>query len=392
MDLCQFFTAGACSEAVVAELDSNAPQQLLDVAAGHGSLSNAAVQRWTMAKLATLEIDHRALDVLRRKHPRAEHMHADLLGANLPAQLEQWIARADVLLCNPPFRDVRPELADRWLSAAGMPNSWSAHIRQRAEVVFLAHNIRMLRPGGELAMILPAAFVSGEHFKPFRAWLLDSLSVTKVVQLSRHAFIGGQARAFAIIARNSKPKSGHRIELVSADESGNKLRRHTIDPAAGIERLDPGFYQLRQSTRAMQVLNDFDVEILRGKPVTQLDQLGLEYFHTTDFANGSKNNMLQLTSNPARDKLPHAEAGDVLVGRVGRQCFRQVAGIAFGGIHFSDCILRIRSPAKYRKIILESLLDPQGQSWRQSRLRGSAAQFLSRHDLLAHPIWQRPME
>ena len=392
MDLCQFFTASDCSRAVVAELDSHAPAQLLDVAAGHGSLIDAASRRWAAAQLATMEYDHRAIDVLRSRHPSAEHIQADLLSSGLPNGLERWIARADVVLCNPPFRQVPVELTEQWLKAAGMPTSWSGHIRRRAEIIFLAHNLRMLRPNGELAMILPAAFISGEHFRPFRSWMLDTLTVTKVVQLSRQAFLGGNARGFAVIAQRRLPRPGHRIELIALDLTGNTANRHSIGKVAAVDRLDHEYYQLKENSGTRACLSDVGVTIERGKPVALLKRHGVKYFHTTDFARCGEPQYLQLPDIALNHKLPMAVAGDILIGRVGRQCFAQAASVVEGSVHFSDCILRIRTSSKNQTAVFNSMIDPRGQRWRQSRLHGSAAQFISRRDIFQHPIWSEPVK
>lgn len=386
-ELCQFFTSNTCSNALIAQIDTLAPRWIADVGAGHGSLAIAAMKRWGEAQLALFDKDPSALIALKQTCPSATGQHADFLIDRMPRNAKKWLERVDVILCNPPFREVPIEIADRWLAEAKMPVDWPSRIRKRAELVFLAHNLRMLRQGGELAMILPAAFINGHDFEPFRAWLLDNLTVTKVVQLPLAAFSKADVRAYAIIARKSPPSPQHMVQLIDLHSPSRIGQTLSISPRQGITRLDPTFHRFKDKIEATATLADTGARISRGSPVSRLEELGATYIHTTAFAKHGLGSGLKLSPWIGQSDLPFAKAGDVLLGRIGRNSHAQVLHVARGKTHFSDCIYRIDIPPAYRAAVLASLTDPRGVSWRQAQLRGSTVSLLSKRDLLQHPVW-----
>lgn len=386
-DLCQFFTSDHCSESLIAEVDAVAPLCVMDVGAGHGSLTRAAMHRWSDAKVTLMDVDSLAIDVLQQKYPHAHHVHVDLLRDRLPSPVGRWLDRADVVLCNPPFRAVESHIAELWLAAAQMPIDWPEVVRCRAEMVFLAHNLRLLRAGGELAMILPAMFVNGRAFEPFRAWLLETLTVTKVIQLPSLAFAKADVRAFAVIARKEPPPPGHQVQLLQFGDVQTLITYRAIQACDGVKRLDPAFH-LSQYTKADQpTLSDVDARITRGRATHELNRLQTPYFHTTDFSRYETAHSASFVSPCVTSTAPTAGPGDILLGRVGRNCYLQVLGIARGHTHFSDCVYKIQVPQEAVRAVLKSLHDPRSVQWRASRLRGSTVALLNRADLLEHPLW-----
>lgn len=382
-NLCQFFTSHSCSEALVAEIGSTSPQLVVDVGAGHGSLAMAAIRRWGTARLTLFEQDPLALEILKHACPGASRFQTDLLVNRLPTNIGKWLDKADVVLCNPPFRTVSVEVADRWLAAAEMPTDWPVRTKTRAELVFFAHNLRLLKPGGELAMILPAAFVNGHEFEPFRAWLLEQLTVSKVIQLPAHAFSKADVRAYAIIALKSPAPLGHRIRLIDLSNSSAITHTAAITAKEGVTRLDCSVGHMD----AHMTLGDLGAEIHRGAPVSILKDLNRPYFHTTHFLRHAPGSGLRCTEHPPNIAVPMAKNGDILLGRIGRNCHKQVLHIAEGMIPFSDCVYRVKVPEATIPSVLTSLMDARGVSWRQAHLHGSTVNLLSKKDLLKHPIW-----
>ena len=387
IDLCQFFTSDRCSESLVAEVDAIDPLCVMDVGAGHGSLTRAAMQRWSGAQVTLMDVDPLALDVLQKKYPNANRVHVDLLRDKLPSPIGHWLERADVVLCNPPFRAVESHIAELWLNAAEMPIDWPEVVRCRAEMVFLAHNLRLLRSGGELAMILPAMFINGQAFEPFRAWLLDTLTVTKVIQLPSLAFSKADVRAYAVIARKAAPPPRHRVQLLQFGDAQAVPAYRAIQACEGVKRLDPAFHLSHNIHADLPTLRDVDAHITRGKAVHELNRLQVPYFHTTDFSRYGAVNSAKFVRQSMNSAVPVAGQGDILLGRVGRNCYQQVLGIARGQIHFSDCVYKVQVPKEAFKAVLQSLTDPRSVQWRAARLRGSTVALLSKADLLEHPLW-----
>lgn len=387
IDLCQFFTSDRCSESLIAAVDALDPLRVMDVGAGHGSLTRAAMQRWHGAQITLMDVDPLALDVLQQKYPNANRVHIDLLRDKLPNPLGRWLDSADVVLCNPPFRAVEGHIADRWLKAADMPIAWPEVVRCRAEMVFLAHNLRLLRSGGELAMILPAMFVNGQAFEPFRAWLLETLTVTKVIQLPSLAFAKADVRAYAVIARKAAPPPRHRVQLLQFGDAQDMPAYRAVQACEGVKRLDPAYHLLQTIHADLPTLSDVDAHITRGKAVQELNRLQIPYFHTTDFSRYGAVNSAKFVRKCTNSAVPIAGQGDILLGRVGRNCYQQVLGIAHGQTHFSDCVYKVQVPQEAFRAVLQSLADPRSVQWRASRLRGTTVALLSKADLLEHPLW-----
>jgi len=386
VDLCQFFTADDCCDALISEIGSVSPRSVVDVGAGHGNLAGAAIRRWGRIDLKLLDVDRIAMARLKSVFPAAEQVRANLLLPRMPEELAHCVDHADIALCNPPFKDVPLITADYWLKRVDMPTDWSAHIRQRAETVFLAHNLRLLKIDGELAMILPACFINGHHFLPFRQWLLRRMTVTKVVRLPRRAFRRAEVNTFAIIARNCVPRTSYPVELIDLAGIGSKYRSVSVSNADGALRLDIASHEVLPQRISLQ-LKDLAPKISRGRAVSELREFGAHFFHTTHFNQVSGPGNLCFPHAAINSEWNTAEPGDLLLGRVGRTSHNQVAKVLRGISHFSDCVYRVRVAAHLRSAVFESLWSADGIAWRAGKARGSTVAVLSKSDLLEHPIW-----
>lgn len=387
MDFCQYFTADDCSDALIAEVGHLSPRAVMDVGAGWGSLSRAAMKRWSGIDLRVLDVDRKALSHLQTQFPTAQHLKANLLSSRIPQELSEWLAHADIALCNPPFTTAVDPKLELWLQMVGMPTDWPIQIKQRAETIFLAHNLRWLKAGGELVLILPACFINGQVFAAFRQWLLTRMTVLKVARLPRSAFQSAEVKAFAVIARNTPCAKPYSIELIDLAAS-TKSQRITIGNTQAQQRMDFDYHAQVAATSPVR-LGDLAPEIVRGTPVHALRQRGADFFHTTDFTQTSQQGHVCFAKNLS---IIHAQthvlqAGDMVLGRVGRSCHLQVAKVLRGQTYFSDCVYRLRLPSELRTTVFSSLQSEAGQAWRASRLRGSAVSLLSKADLLEHPIW-----
>jgi len=386
--LCQHFTTPPFNSALIFELTSASPHQVLDVAAGQGSLALAAKYRYQNAHVTTLEINSKSRSYLRGVMPDSTHLLANLLKLKIPAAVRRLVETADLVLCNPPFRATESETSPALLREAEMPTDWPLLLRQRAEVAFLAHNLRMLKQGGELGMFLPSSFMTGHKFEPFREWLMNCLTVEKVIGFPTFAFGGTQAKAYALIARKLSPSAGQRTTLLELDFDGFHRGKAIVGRKDAIMRLDAAFHLERKQQTAGLTLGKIGAILSRGLPVQELQAGRHAYFHTTDFkTSGQQRAFGELSQNSF--KLPLAHAGDFLLGRVGRACHTQVLYVKSGSIPFSDCVYRLRVPREMREAVRLSLFSKAGMQWRHSRMHGVGAAVLSKRDLLEHPIWLR---
>jgi type I restriction enzyme M protein len=74
----------------------------------------------------------------------------------------------------------------------------------------------------------------------------------------------------------------------------------------------------------------------------------MQVFHTTNLPH--RNSEMQVEKKHFdKIKIRYAKAGDILLSRVG--CIGNISMVKSGKIPITDCIYRIRVPAKYRKIV-----------------------------------------
>lgn len=380
----QHYTTKKVSEAVIATLSAQAPALMVDIGAGLGSLALAAGERFRRAQLVTVEIDSENHQHLKKLLPHAEHLHQNAFAVDLPKRMGYPENHADIAVCNPPFLKVKGDKPRKILAAAGMPSSWSEHIAQRAETLFLAQNLRMLKPGGELAIILPDAYANGHHFQPFRHWLLDHHEVVSVIRLPTSSFTDAEVNTVAITLRTGgATKSFPVFDLMS----GEAVRLDEVKHVTAVRRmLAPRFGGAESPFLGLLKLADLKAEVCRGTPVRELEALGVSYFHTTDFKHSGPK-LYWGTSSETHESIRLAHRGDILLGRVGRNCYLQAAVVVRGSMPISDCIYRVRVPTAVHTGVVQSLLSHEGSAWRGSRVHGAAASLISKMDLLEHPIF-----
>jgi hypothetical protein len=63
------------------------------------------------------------------------------------------------------------------------------------EVYFVERFLRLARPGGMIAMILPDSILSSDQLGSLRSWFMDNARLLAVVALPRHVFTGVGAKA-----------------------------------------------------------------------------------------------------------------------------------------------------------------------------------------------------
>ena len=381
----QYYTADRFSDHLVACLCTRSPSQVLDLGAGHGSLSLAALRRWGNMHLATVELDATSVRKLKEVLPQGRHHRANALASRLPGAVEELQNSFDVALSNPPFMETTAQSTRPLLLSAGMPTDWPELVARRTEIGFLAQALRLLRPGGELGLIVPSTFMTGQPFMPLREWLVASVTVDRVVAFPARAFGRTDARAFAVVLRKSMPRQDHRIDLSEIGPDGELLAEARVCANDAIVRMDAAFHA--DSSRVSFediVLRDIGAEVCRGIPIGLLEQSGSAHFHTTDFE-GRTSVSFSDASQPVAG-WPTAQAGDVLLGRVGRNCHAQVSKVLRDSTLFSDCVYRVRVPREWRAVVAQGLLHPQATQWRRSRVVGVAARFLTKQDMLSHPV------
>jgi type I restriction enzyme M protein len=373
------------------------PTQILDLGAGKGSLSLAAVARWLDARVLTVDIDSQARSHLRSVLGNANGAHLHLRANALDIRLPEIIGRAsgvmDGAVCNPPF------VLPRWrkcyseiLHEAGFVECVASARQVEAPMLFLAQNMRILKSGSTLGIILPDSLLSSARHQGFRSELLSNYWVRRVIKLPRHSFRGTDAQAHVVIIEKRRSPSAL-VSLCRLDESGSITMDRVVSRESAIIRIDFDYHsETGEQTfgRLGNSLAQLGVEVKRGRLERRNAVAeGLPAVHTTDLHRSSLGRWVKFQTpelDPEKTErlssMLYAEKGDILLARVGRNLDEKIVGVLSGRVAITDCIYRIRAPASIRPALLTALSSSLGRSWLRSRSYGVSALQLPKSALL----------
>ena len=129
------------------------------------------------------------------------------------------LGRRDVVVCNPPYRKLAAdEVAsldqafDRVIEA--QPNLYS---------IFIFHCVRLVRPGGVVALVTPTSFLSGQYFSSLRSILIRNTDVAHIGMVSERlgVFIDVEQETALTVLRRRVPddrtEAQANVSVVSVD-------------------------------------------------------------------------------------------------------------------------------------------------------------------------------
>ncbi len=382
----QFYTPQPAGHLLVSAMLTDQVQTVVDIGVGSGQLLRAAQARWQDARLFAADIDPQHIATARVRFPEAICRHLDALHMRLPTKLGLAEGQADVAVCNPPYLPAAdlPNVHDI-LRAADLLDCVSAK-RITTDIVFIAQNLRLLRTGGELAVIVPDGLATHSNFADLRQALYERHGLYRVIQLPDRFFSRTEARTHIFYLRKqARPVSG--IRLVGASQNGELTQEVIIPAKLARVRLDYSFHSVKERRGASIItLRDLGAEIARGafthkECVTN----NLPYFHTTDFKRFPNG----LAVYPPDFSLPErwvAQRGDILIPRVGARCLHYAAKVLSGNPVLTDCVYRVRVESRWREPLWKALSSVEGIHWRQHAAHGVCARVLGKELLLDFPV------
>lgn len=382
-------TRDPISALLVEQLRIPYPTKVLDLGSGQGSLLHAARSRWPKSAVHAAEIDPHRHQYVQLRFPDIRIIQTDGLHKNLALHLEVDEGSIDVAVCNPPYlRSPATEDCRALLEAVGL------NCRFRVittELLFLAQNLRLLRPGGELGIILPDGLLTGKEFVALRETLLEQHELFGVIQLPDKAFSRTEARTHILLLRRGGT-SQDALPLHKASVEGKIISTVRISKADAATRMDHDYWRWRSACpiTAGITLETLGADIRRGSYLRiDLTRQGFSFFHTSDFPSSFPYTVnLDNTAPPLTGVT--AQTGDILLARVGKRCIGRVALVSSGQALFTDCVYRIRLPEAWRQPAWKALLSDAGQAWLRAQAHGVCAQVISKSDLLAFPVATTP--
>jgi type I restriction enzyme M protein len=187
----QFFTPDIVAECMFRVAGVHAGQRVIDPSCGDGSFLRIAPRG---LELYGCEIDPQYTSVSRRFVSGKRFVQDDALSA-----LVQLWDTCDLVVGNPPFSaqknlEKRPDVLQGYDLGVGRKS-------QCFEVLFLELFLKLAKPGGKIAIILPDGPLSNRPFKYVREWLLHRAHVEAIISLPRGIFNRTTAKTNILIAQ-----------------------------------------------------------------------------------------------------------------------------------------------------------------------------------------------
>lgn len=383
----RYYTTDIISTLLISNLETSKPKRILDLGVGDASLTIAAYARWEKAKYFATEIEPKKATAIEKKLAFVKVLNCDTLQPNASNKLKIKFGSIDVAICNPPYVRVENKEKYKRLFKSVDCRDFSNLPRITSEIVFFAHNLKLLKHDGELGIIVSDSLITGKEFKVFRETIFKKFNVRRIIQLPDKVFKKTEARTHIIFISKAKSEN-ETCELLSSDINGKLSKKIVIANNLLLERMD---YQYHNSkvhlTTSKKTLKEIGATIKRGKfAYKELRELKISFFHSVHFKENNINLCFE-KSIPEKYHNYAAEEGDILMCRVGKRIVGKVAIVKAGKVVNSDCIYRITVPKQYRKIVLSSFLSKEGKEWLSIFAHGVCSQVISKCDLENFPIF-----
>lgn len=384
----RYYTHAAVASLLVQVMGKSRPGLALDLGAGDGALVRQASMVWKGTHFITVDIDKTAgsVELPASGGDKFKHYVADALSKNLSELLAVNLGDADAALCNPPY--IRPGWKKHFgeiLEEAGLSHVLPRMSDAPSDLLFIAQNLRFLRPGGHLGLILPDGIIAGERFQTFRETLARKHKIERVIELPRRIFKGTDAKAHIVVLAKDGGGSNN-IKIQRIEDDGALSGSIALPSDFAKMRLDYSHYRT-QDERGNEGLTIRDVAVMAARgncSSSQRREMSVPVFHTTEFnAFGTvpPSFILDKRSSLVATGLV-AIPGDILVARVGRNLESKVCIVRKGRVILSDCVFALRVLPAYREQVFNFLTSQAGREALVSASHGVAARFITTEALL----------
>lgn len=361
----------------------------LELGFGSGRLLEACVASRSIDRYVAVELDHKMVAKCANNFPAELHITDVLQPAALDAVLGD--RRFTCTLGNPPFGVTEICTAAQERLKTLYPQVTQINAWARMDLYFLLESLARLKRPGEAAFIVAAPIVQDPTLATFRQILIDSASEIECYELPLDTFEGhAEVQSFMLIARFGEARGAEVMlgRLEGKDFEQTAARRMGREDA--IRRMDLGYHEFQDFTQSLTrrsgftTLDGLGAKVARGsRSRNQFEALGVEHFHTTDFP--------QLRDDVAfglekKGFFRVAEAGNILLPRVGTRCIDRAAYVAKGRRAITEAVFRVDVPKKARVAVFDWISGEEGKAWRRSAAQGSCAKHLTVGALMAMPV------
>jgi adenine-specific DNA-methyltransferase len=221
----QYLTPRPLADALVEGLDLESGMRVLDPGVGTGELLAAAARRQPGLELFGWDVDAAALEAARANLPEANLQERSALDFR---EGESF----DAVIGNPPYFQFRPGPA--------VKSRFSGVISGRPNIFafFFQAGIEVLRPGGQLAYIVPPSLNSGAYFEALREYVTANSALEGLTVLDGTAHFEGANTAVQILVLRKGPPSDRFIYQRQCEDSGFRRVIFTAEPELLLAQFD----------------------------------------------------------------------------------------------------------------------------------------------------------
>lgn len=383
----QFFTPQKYSQIMIENLNITLPKKVIDLSMGEGSLLKEAMRLWENSKYIGNDIDIDCCSNIKREYcEKIICFNENIFKKATIKKITKDIGKVDLCLGNPPFQLISQDTDTRQILKKYNLDIYNKSVYIPAEVIFILQCLSILERNGTLSIILPDGFFVNNYLKNFRQFLLSNYKIEKIIELPNKIFDKTDAKTHILVMKNIKVIN-HNIIL----KKNGISKSIQITYKEAVERMDYSFYENTKKYTKHLPISNLNIKFLRGTPRYLIKDIEDDYIiHTTNLSkNKYFRNKLKTSDNLLSYKYKIAEAGDILLARVGTYCIGKVSIIESGYFIITDCVFIIRvKDIKMRNNIYNSLCSEEGQMWIKSVSKGVSAKHITLNDIKKFPYME----
>jgi TaqI-like C-terminal specificity domain/N-6 DNA Methylase len=192
--------------------------------------------------------------------------HEDILASKLT------LKGYDILIGNPPWGiDLNPynhilETQYSMLLQKSVSKKSLLKIRDQIDsfAIFLILNLKLLKPGGMVALIIPSTILSNPVYFPLRKYLLENYSILQIDYLGEDVFLDVTMPSLVIYIQNVNPLGNHSIKIQFFDSQKLSISQKLVSSRS---------YSIEQIEFTMNPTKNFQI-FSDNKNIAILAQIG----------------------------------------------------------------------------------------------------------------------